>query len=123
VADGVRDQEWGGVLGLPVPWSAGVYFSSGDNGDETGGNPASAAAATRDWPASSPWVTAVGGTTPLAAVRAEYANGVDPSGGYAYTLRSLNFDSGLTIHTRPSYDDVTGVGSPNGPAFLTALAS
>jgi subtilase family serine protease len=32
----------------------GVYFSSGDNGDETGGNPSNAAAATPDWPASSP---------------------------------------------------------------------
>ena len=37
----------------------GVYFSSGDNGDEssTYGFP------TTDWPASSPWVTAVGGTS------------------------------------------------------------
>ncbi len=40
----------------------GVYFSSGDNGDETGGQAANAAA-TPDWPASSPWVTAVGGTS------------------------------------------------------------
>jgi subtilase family serine protease len=39
----------------------GVYFSSGDNGDETFGGPASTA--TVDWPASSPWVTAVGGTS------------------------------------------------------------
>ncbi|MCW3065215.1 MAG: serine protease [Solirubrobacterales bacterium] len=39
----------------------GVYFSAGDNGDETfGGDPATA---TADWPASSPWVTAVGGTS------------------------------------------------------------
>ncbi|MFL6137430.1 MAG: protease pro-enzyme activation domain-containing protein [Frankiaceae bacterium] len=39
----------------------GVYFSSGDAGDETGGsgNPAQA---TPDWPAVSPWATAVGGT-------------------------------------------------------------
>lgn len=36
----------------------GVYFSSGDNGDET----ATFGFATVDWPASSPWVTAVGGT-------------------------------------------------------------
>ena len=37
----------------------GVYFSSGDNGDETSrfGSPRV------DWPASSPWVTAVGGTS------------------------------------------------------------
>jgi subtilase family serine protease len=40
-----------------------VLFSSGDYGDETGGNPANAASATPDWPASSPWVTAVGGTS------------------------------------------------------------
>jgi subtilase family serine protease len=39
----------------------GIYFSSGDNGDETFGGPASTA--TPDWPATSPWVTAVGGTT------------------------------------------------------------
>jgi subtilase family serine protease len=37
----------------------GVYFSSGDNGDET----SSFGFATPDWPASSPWVTAVGGTS------------------------------------------------------------
>jgi subtilase family serine protease len=36
----------------------GVYFSSGDNGDET----STEGYATADWPASSPWVTAVGGT-------------------------------------------------------------
>src|SRR5262249_54241724 len=37
----------------------GVYFSSGDNGDET----SNFGFATADWPASSPWVTAVGGTS------------------------------------------------------------
>lgn len=37
----------------------GVYFSSGDNGDET----SVVGYATPDWPASSPWVTAVGGTS------------------------------------------------------------
>jgi hypothetical protein len=58
----------------------------------------------------------------LAAVRAEYANGVDASGGYVYTLRSLGFDTDLTIHARPGYDDVTGVGTPNGGAFLDALS-
>lgn len=39
----------------------GLYFSSGDSGDETFGGPANTA--TPDWPASSPWVTAVGGTS------------------------------------------------------------
>lgn len=37
----------------------GVYFSSGDYGDNT----ALFGFATPDWPASSPWVTAVGGTS------------------------------------------------------------
>ena len=37
----------------------GVYFASGDNGDET----ATFGFATTDWPAASPWVTAVGGTS------------------------------------------------------------
>jgi subtilase family serine protease len=35
----------------------GVYFSSGDDGDETING-----SAVTDWPAVSPWVTAVGGT-------------------------------------------------------------
>jgi subtilase family serine protease len=37
----------------------GVYFSSGDNGDES----SRFGFATTDWPTSSPWVTAVGGTS------------------------------------------------------------
>jgi subtilase family serine protease len=47
----------------------GIYFSSGDNGDETFGGPASTA--TADFPASSPWVTAVGGTTLAAGTVAD----------------------------------------------------
>jgi subtilase family serine protease len=37
----------------------GLYFSSGDNGDEV----ENLGIASPDWPASSPWVTAVGGTS------------------------------------------------------------
>jgi subtilase family serine protease len=37
----------------------GIYFSSGDSGDET----AATGSASPDFPASSPWVTAVGGTS------------------------------------------------------------
>ena len=37
----------------------GIYFSSGDNGDES----ATEGYTTADWPATSPYVTAVGGTT------------------------------------------------------------
>jgi subtilase family serine protease len=48
----------------------GVYFSSGDNGDETN----VMGYRTADWPASSPWVTAVGGTS----------LGVSASNGYVF---------------------------------------
>ena len=41
--------------------------------------------------------------------------------GLSYTLRSMNFTG--TIDTRPGYDDVTGVGSPNGRRFLEALGA
>jgi hypothetical protein len=61
--------------------------------------------------------------SPLGVVRANYRNSVDASNGYSYLLRSLNFDSVLTIHTVPGYDNVTGVGTPNGAAFLSALSS
>jgi subtilase family serine protease len=60
--------------------------------------------------------------SPLGVVRANYVNGVDATDGYAYFLRTLNFDSRLTIHTVPGYDNVTGVGSANGTAFLSALS-
>jgi subtilase family serine protease len=61
-------------------------------------------------------------TAPIAVARNNYTNSVDASGGTFVSLRTLDFDSGLTIHVRPGYDDVTGVGSPNGAAWLTALA-
>jgi len=60
--------------------------------------------------------------TPLGVVRANYVNSVDATNGYAYFFRSFNFDSRLTIHTAPGYDNITGVGSANGSAFLSALS-
>ncbi len=60
----------------------GVYFSSGDNGDEssTFGFP------TTDWPASSPWVTAVGGTS-LGVTREQHACARDRL-GHEHLLRA-----------------------------------
>jgi subtilase family serine protease len=58
---------------------------------------------------------------PVAVVRANYVNGVDAADGYTYLLRTASYDAPLTIHTRPGYDDITGVGTPNGAAFLAAL--
>ncbi|QNN51861.1 S53 family peptidase [Nocardioides mesophilus] len=56
------------------------------------------------------------------AVRVDYVNGFDGSEGYTYTARWFDFDNGLTIHVRPQYDDVTGIGSPEGTAWLDAVA-
>jgi subtilase family serine protease len=55
-----------------------------------------------------------------AAVRSDYVNGESAADGMRTTLRTLD-DTGNTIKVRPGYDDVTGVGSPAGQAFLDAL--
>jgi subtilase family serine protease len=55
-------------------------------------------------------------------VRSDFVNGVDASNGYSYTVRLLGYDSVLTIHARKGYDDVTGVGSPTGRAFIAAVS-
>jgi len=62
------------------------------------------------------------GTYP-GVVRVDFANGVDARGGYTYTARWFDFDTPLTIHVRLGYDDVTGIGSPNGTAWLTAVTA
>ena len=52
-----------------------------------------------------------------AVVRVDYANGVDASDGTITSARTFDF-AGLAIRTRPGYDDVTGLGVPNGMQFL-----
>ena len=56
---------------------------------------------------------------PVAAARVFLNNFVNKSAGKTWTLRSFNQTG--TLHTRPGYDDVTGVGSPNGQEFLDAM--
>jgi subtilase family serine protease len=51
------------------------------------------------------------------AVRVDYNNGVDASDGTTTSVRTFDFQ-GLTIQTTPRYDNVTGLGVPNGLAFL-----
>src|SRR5262249_7628107 len=58
--------------------------------------------------------------SPLAVARVDFRDFVDPADGFVYSLRTLDF-TGLTIHTRPGYDDVTGLGTPNGAAFIAAM--
>jgi subtilase family serine protease len=53
-------------------------------------------------------------------VRVDYVNSADDTDGLITSLRTLN-DTG-TIFVRPGYDDVTGVGTPNGAAYLVGLA-
>jgi subtilase family serine protease len=61
----------------------------------------------------------VAGSPPDAGnVRADFANGVDASGGVVYSVRTFNQDSSLDV--TPGYDLVTGLGVPN-TGWLTAL--
>lgn len=57
------------------------------------------------------------------AARVDFVNLVDDSAGFVYSARWFDFDSNLTIHVRDGYDDVTGVGSPDGQAWLDAVAA
>lgn len=56
-----------------------------------------------------------------AVVRVDYVNGVDASGGLRTTARTINQTG--TIFTRKGYDDVTGVGTPNGVNFFVGIAA
>jgi len=51
-------------------------------------------------------------------VRPDYANGVDPTKGILYSVRTFGEDSTLT--TRTGWDDVTGIGVPTPRYFRTA---
>jgi len=57
---------------------------------------------------------------PLAQVRTDYANFVDNSAGFLFRLQTLNTTG--SISTRRGYDDVTGVGTPNGATFFNRLS-
>jgi subtilase family serine protease len=55
-----------------------------------------------------------------ADVRNDFANSVDASGGVVTTIRTFD-DQALAIKTTPGYDNVTGLGTPNGSAFIARL--
>jgi subtilase family serine protease len=57
---------------------------------------------------------------PIAVARDDYANGVDASEGTTTSLRSFDLDSSLPTAT--GWDQATGIGSPAGLSFLSALA-
>ena len=53
-------------------------------------------------------------------VRVDFVNGVDDKAGLTTSLRTLGQTG--TLYTRKGYDDVTGIGTPNGASFFTAVA-
>ena len=55
----------------------------------------------------------------IAEVRTDYVNSLNNTKGKFWRLRTAGIPT--TIFTRPGYDDVTGVGTPNGTAFVRAL--
>jgi subtilase family serine protease len=57
----------------------------------------------------------------LALVRSDFANLVDASDGYVASVRSIDDDDPLTIHTATGFYDVTGIGSP-GSGFIATIA-
>jgi subtilase family serine protease len=57
----------------------------------------------------------------LGVVRVDYANGVDAADGELTSLRSIDVEVGTILRTRSGYDDITGIGSPNGSAFVRSL--
>ena len=52
-------------------------------------------------------------------VRADFVNGLDPSNGITYSVRTFGLDSSLAV--TKGYDEVTGVGTPN-TGWLSVLA-
>jgi subtilase family serine protease len=105
-----------------------LLYSSGDNGDETGGDPAAAKSATPDWPASSPYVTAVGGTsigiTAANARRFElgWESGTSSLSNGAWTAPAYLYGSGggtSRLFAQPSYQagvvpDALALGTTSG---------
>jgi subtilase family serine protease len=55
-----------------------------------------------------------------AVARVDFVNGLDASDGLRTSIRTFD-DQALAIHTAPGYDDVTGLGVPNGLLFLLHL--
>jgi subtilase family serine protease len=56
-----------------------------------------------------------------AVVRVNYANNEDTSAGLTYSLRTEE-EPNQTLHSTKGYDTATGVGTPNGAAFFSAVA-
>src|SRR5258705_2386117 len=56
------------------------------------------------------------------AVRSDFINALDATGGSPHFARWVDEDAKLTIHVGPGFADVTGVGSPNREAGVSGLS-
>ena len=56
-------------------------------------------------------------SAPLAQVRTDYANFLDNTDGLLFRLQTIDVQDS-TLHDTHGYDDETGVGTPDGPAFF-----
>jgi Predicted protease len=60
-------------------------------------------------------------SSPLpAVVRVNYVNNENAAGGISYSLRTQE-EPNQTLHSVKGYDTATGVGTPNGSSFFTAI--
>jgi len=60
-------------------------------------------------------------TDPLpSVVRVNYKNNEDASAGLSYSLRTQE-EPNQSLHSTRGFDTATGVGTPNGPSFFTAI--
>ena len=65
----------------------------------------------------------VNGPSPVpAVVRVNYNNSVDASDGTTVLLRSLD-DEAQSLHLTPGWDNITGVGTPNGAGYVLSLGA
>ena len=58
-------------------------------------------------------------SSPQSTVRTNYTNDLNPSEGYTFLLQTIGVAT--QIYTLNGYDDMTGVGTPNGVSFLRAM--
>jgi hypothetical protein len=60
--------------------------------------------------------------SPLAEVRTDYVNFTDAGQGTFFRLQTIDVQTS-TLRSTQGYDDETGVGTPNGPAFFLEALS
>jgi len=60
--------------------------------------------------------------SPQGVVRVDYVNSTDAADGLATSLRSMDVTNGTILRTRNGYDDITGIGTPDGSAFFRKLS-